>query len=394
MKRRKALPLLVLVLAVAGVLYYLFLFQAGRDEGAIRTSGQIETTEIDMSFRLAGHVSRLHVDEGYQVTRGMPIAELDRQVIQARRDQTAAQVAELEARVASLALTIDIREGVLDAEVKRARAGVSAAGARYQSLKTGSREEEIAEASAVRDRARTEWENRRRDFQRMKDLYERKIISFSQFDAARTSEEAARAAYEAAEERFKLVKIGPRSELIQEGAANLAGSDAALAAAQIGRREVEKLKVDLRVIQAQVEQARALLRIAEDDLTKSILHAPIDGFVTVKDIEEGEFVQPGTPVLTVARLDEVWVKTYVPETQLGKVYLGQKGEVVSDTFPDKVYAGTVTFISPEAEFTPKNVQTREERVKLVYRIKVTIKNPRQELKPGMPVDVVLRRQHG
>jgi HlyD family secretion protein len=390
MKRRKALPLLVLILAAAGILYYLFFYRAGQDDGTIRTSGHIEVTEVDMSFRLAGHVALLHVDEGYQVTGGMLLAELDRAVFQARREQAAAQLAELEARQESLMLAIDIREGVLDAEVKRAKAGVSAADARYQSLKTGSREEEIAEASAVRDRARTEWENRQRDFHRMKDLYERKIISFSQFDTARTGEEAARAAYEAAEERFKLVKTGPRSELIQEGAANLAGSGAALTAARIGRREIEKMKVDLKVIQAQAEQSRALLRVAEDDLAKSNLYAPFNGFVTVKDVEEGEFVQPGTPVLTVARLDQVWVKTYVPETQLGKVFLGQKGEVISDTFPDKIYPGAVTFISPEAEFTPKNVQTREERVKLVYRIKVTMENPRQELKPGMPVDVILR----
>jgi HlyD family secretion protein len=110
----------------------------------------------------------------------------------------------------------------------------------------------------------------------------------------------------------------------------------------------------------------------------------------VKDVEEKEFVQPGTPVLTVADLGEVWVKTYVPETELGRVRLGQHAEVLSDTFPGKVYRGKVTFISPEAEFTPKNVQTKEERVKLVYRIKVTLKNPNQELKAGMPVDVILR----
>ncbi len=390
MKRKKALPLLILMLAAAAVVYYFTFYRAGLHNGPIRTSGHVETTEVDMSFRLAGHVARLHVDEGYQVSGGMLIAELDRQVIEARRDQAAAQLAELEARQASLALSIEIREGILDAEVERAKAGVSAAGARYKSLKTGSREEEIAEAAAVRDRARFEWENRKRDYQRMRDLYERKIISFSQFDAARTAEESARAAFEAAEERFKLVKTGPREELIQEGAANLESSGAALAAAEIGRREVQKLKVDLEVIRAQAEQARALLRVAEDDLSKSRLYAPFDGFVTVKDIEQGEFVQPGTPVLTVARLDQVWVKTYVPETQLGKVYLGQEADVISDTFPDKTYPGVVTFISPEAEFTPKNVQTREERVKLVYRIKVTIDNPRQELKPGMPVDVVLR----
>ena len=117
----------------------------------------------------------------------------------------------------------------------------------------------------------------------------------------------------------------------------------------------------------------------------------MDGFVTVKDVEEAEFVQAGTPVLTLARLDNVWVKTYVPETQLGRVRLGQKARVLSDTFPGKVYPGTVSYISPKAEFTPKNVQTKEERVKLVYRIKVTLENPNQELKAGMPVDVVLMR---
>ena len=343
-----------------------------------------------MSFKLPGHVARLLVDEGYGVRKDMLLAELDRQVIMARRDQAAAQVAELEAREASLRLSVEIREGTSEAEVNRAKAGVSAAGARYQSLTTGSREEEIAEAAAVRDRLKTEWENRRRDFERMENLYQRKIISYSQYDASRTAADSARAAYEASVERYKLVKTGPRVEQIAEGRANLAGSGAALTQAEVALKEVDKMKLDIKVLQAQADQARALLRIAEDDLAKSRLYAPFDGFVTVKEVEEGEFVQAGTPVITVAWLDTVWVKTYVPETQLGRVRLGQDADVVSDTFPGKRYPGTVTFISPEAEFTPKNVQTREERVKLVYRIKVTLQNPRQELKPGLPVDVILR----
>jgi HlyD family secretion protein len=390
MNRRKAVPLLIVLLAVAGLLYYLLFYRPGLTNNLIRTSGHIEVTEVDMSFRLPGHVVRLLVDEGHQVKKGDLLAELDQEVLRSRRDQVAAQVKELEAREASLSLSIEIREGVLDAEVGRAKAGVSAADARYQSLRTGSREEEIAEASAGRDRAKTEWENRLRDSQRMKELYERKIISFSQYDQARTAEEAAKAVYEAAVERFKLVRTGPRRELIEEGQANLAGSDATLRAARVARREVDKLRLDLKALSAQAEQAKALLRVAEDDLAKSRIYAPIDGFVTVKDVEEGEYVQPGTPVLTLAQLDRVWVRTYVPETQLGKVRLEQKAEVVSDTFPGKTYPGTVTFISPEAEFTPKNVQTTEERIKLVFRIKVTLDNPRQELKPGMPVDVVLR----
>ena len=178
--------------------------------------------------------------------------------------------------------------------------------------------------------------------------------------------------------------------MVLEGKANLAGSDAALKAAEAGRLEIEKMRLDLKALQAQADHAKAVLAAAEDDLAKAMLYAPFDGFVIVKDVEEGEFVQAGTPVVTLARLDRVWVKTYVPETQLGKVRLGQQAEVISDTFPDKRYPGLITFISPEAEFTPKNVQTKEERVKLVFRIKVTLENPDQELKPGMPVDVVLK----
>jgi HlyD family secretion protein len=389
MKGKKALPLVLAVIIAATLVYYFRFLRLGSTDSEIRTSGQIEVTEVDMSFRLAGHVTRLYVDEGAEVKKGDLLAELDQDILKAKQAQADAQVRELEARQASLALAIQLKEEVLEAEIRKAEAGKSAASARYRSLKVGSREEEIAEAAADRDRARYEWENRQRDLERMKELYRARSIAASQYDAARTSADAARAAYDAAEERYKLVKAGPREELVSEGKANLVGSDAALAAAEAGRREVEEMKLDLKALRAQTEQARSQLTVAEEDLRKSRLYAPFDGFVTVKDVEEQEYVQAGTPVLTLAQLDEVWVKTYVPETQLGRVHLGQKGQVISDTYPDKSYQGSVTFISPEAEFTPKNVQTREERVKLVYRIKVTLKNPNQELKPGMPVDVLL-----
>lgn len=390
MKRKKALPALFLLFVAAGAAYYFYACQAGSSPSEIWTSGHIEVTEVDMSFRLPGHVARLFVDEGARVKRGDVLAELDQETLMARLDQARALVKELETRQASLALSIQLKEEVVEAEIKRAQAGKSAASARYQSLRTGSREQEIAEAAAARDRARYEWGNRRRDAERMKELYDARIISESQYDGAVTAADAAKAAYEAAEEQYKLVKAGPREELVREGQANLAGSEAALVAAEAARREVEKMKLDLKALQAQTDQARAQAAVAEEDLKKSRLYAPFDGFVTVKDVEEQEYVQAGAPVLTLAHLDEVWVKTYVPETQLGKVRLGQTGEVISDTFPGKRYSGAVTFISPEAEFTPKNVQTKEERVKLVYRIKVTLKNPNQELKPGMPVDVILK----
>ncbi|MFH1090178.1 MAG: efflux RND transporter periplasmic adaptor subunit [Pseudomonadota bacterium] len=390
MNPRKIIPVVILIIVLAGLVYYFAFYRSGRSEAVMATSGHVEVTEVDLSFRLPGHVTRLLAEEGDQVKKGRLLAELQQEVLKARYDQAEAVVREIESQSASLKLTTQIKEEVLGADVEKAKAGKAAAEARYQSLKTGSRWQEIREAEAALDRAKTEMENRERDFERMKKLYQAKIISASQYDDTRTATEAVQAAYKQVLERYRLVKAGPRVEAVQEGKANLTGSDAVLNAAEAARREVEKLKLDQKALEAKVDQARAQLATAKADLTDSRLYAPFDGFITVKAVEEQEFVQAGTPVLTLARLDRVWVKTFVPETQLGRVRLGQEAMVESDSYPGKTYQGQVTFISPEAEFTPKNVQTKEERVKLVYRIKVTLDNPKQELKPGMPVDVVLR----
>jgi HlyD family secretion protein len=390
MKARKIIAPLILLIIAAAAFYYFYFLRSSGDTSDLITSGHIEVTEVDLSFRLPGHISRLLVEEGDEVKKGDLVAELDPEVLQAKRDQAYAWVKELEARRDSLNLSIKIKEAVLEAEVNKAKAGVSAAEARYQSLKRGSRTEEIREAAAAVEKAKTEYKNRQDDFLRMKQLYENKLISTSQYEASRTAANVAKAAVEAAEERYKLVKAGPREETVLEGEANLSGSGAALKVAEASRQDVDRMKLDLKALDAQIDQAKAMLAVAEDDLAKTHLLAPFDGFVTVKDVEEDEYVQPGTPVVTVARLDPVWVKTYVPETQIGRIRLGEKAEVITDSFPDKAYPGKITFISPEAEFTPKNVQTKEERVKLVYRIKVTLENPNQELKAGMPVDVIIR----
>ena len=141
---------------------------------------------------------------------------------------------------------------------------------------------------------------------------------------------------------------------------------------------------------ARVESARASLALAETQLENTRLAAPFAGTVLSHNIEPGEFVAAGTPVVTVADLAHVWVRAYVSQTDLGRLRHGQPAEVRTDTFPGKTYQGTVGFISSEAEFTPKTVQTEKERVKLVFRIKVDLANPQDELKPGMPADVTLR----
>ncbi len=189
----------------------------------------------------------------------------------------------------------------------------------------------------------------------MKALFERKVVAKELFDNAETAFKTSRASLQKASENYKLVKEGPRREDIEDA-------------------------------RAQVEQAKASLELSETQLSYAVLYSPLAGVVLVKSAEIGEVVNPGTSVLTLADIDNVWLKAYIPETDLGKIKWGQEVIVTTDLHPQKEYKGKISFISSQAEFTPKNIQTEKERVTLVYRIKVDLLNRSHELKPGMPAD--------
>ena len=145
-------------------------------------------------------------------------------------------------------------------------------------------------------------------------------------------------------------------------------------------------KEDIDQARARFEQAQQALALAQTQLGYATLTAPTSGVILSKNIEPLEYVAPGTSVVTLANLDQVWLRAYLEESDLGRVKVGQKASITTDTYPGKRYEGRVSFISSEAEFTPKSVQTRKERSRLVYRIKIDIRNLAMELKPGMPAD--------
>ena len=155
----------------------------------------------------------------------------------------------------------------------------------------------------------------------------------------------------------------------------------------ISSQQMDAAKTANDVTLSQVQQAAAALRTFEVKLKDTVIYSPVSGVVLRKNVEAGETVSAGTPVYTIGDLENPWIKVYVKEGKLGLVKLGQKAEIRTDSYPGKIYEGTVTYISSEAEFTPKNVQTQEERVKLVYGVKVSVKNVNDELKPSMPADV-------
>jgi HlyD family secretion protein len=184
----------------------------------------------------------------------------------------------------------------------------------------------------------------------------------------------AEASLRAAQYQYELDKLDyERAEnLLQAGSIPMQKRDLAKTKASAGKANVEALKASLDL---------ANTRLGFADLT-----SPIDGFVLVKSAEAGEVVQVGTTVFTVADLRDIWLTAYINETDLGRVKLNQPAEISTDTYPGKVYKGRISFISSEAEFTPKQIQTTEERVKMVYRIKIQVDNTNLELKPGMPAD--------
>ena len=179
---------------------------------------------------------------------------------------------------------------------------------------------------------------------------------------------------------------GPRSEVIQTANADVKRAEAGLKVGEANSIETERRQQELAVRRADIDRARAQIALIDSQLADTVAMSPIDGVVMVKSADEGEVLAPGTSVVTIGDIDHPWLRAYVDEKDLGRVKLGAKLKVTTDSYPGKSYEGRVTFISPEAEFTPKQIQTSEERVKLVYRIKVEIDNRQHELKSNMPAD--------
>jgi len=374
MKNKKRLTILVPAILLVAVLAY-FILGRSDDGRVIRVSGNIEVTDAEVSFKIPGRVEARLVDEGETVKAGQTVARLDSVEL---TQEVAVRRADVQAVQAVLA---ELEAGSRPEEIAQAEASAEQAKARLDERLAGSRPEELSAAEAVLRRAKAETERARLDAERYEGLYKKEIVSAQQYDLARTAYETALARQREAEEQFKLVKEGPRREQIEQARAAWSQAQERFLLVKKGpRRET------IDQARARLQQAKEALAVAETRLGYATLASPLSGVVLSKNVEPGEFVAAGTPVVTVADLENVWLRAYINETDLGRVKVGQRVRVTADTYPGKRYEGRVSFIASQAEFTPKNVQTEKERVKLVYRVKVDIRNPNMELKPGMPAD--------
>jgi HlyD family secretion protein len=327
MKPNRRLIPVVGILVIGAIVVITHQVRKGRDGARLLASGTAEATEAQLGFQATGRIAEILVREGDAVQANVPLASLDRSEQQARLDQTQAQLASARA---------------LLSEMER-----------------GSRSEEIAQARANRDAAAQRLDDAKRDLERATQLRDGGAVSQEAFDKARLARDLAKSQYDAVSEQFALVQAGPRAERIE---------------AQ----------------QGQVAQAEGAVRQIEATLANMTIRSTFDGIVTVRHREPGEIVPAGAAVLTVMNPADRWVRIYVPETRIGRMRLGLPAILTCDTFAGKRYTGEISFIASQAEFTPKTVQTAEERVKLVYAVKVRITgDPSLDLKPGMPVDVTI-----
>lgn len=350
-------------------------------EGLIQANGRTEGDHVAIASKFAGRVSEMLVREGDNVSAGQVVVRLDDEQLQAQLNQAKHGV------------------GVMEAMVRGAKANARAAAADVQATRTSLRvlkkqvplsietaEAELEHAHALGETAGSNESNKRREHERVEGLVKSSAVSVEEFD------------------RKRLAWIVARNELTTASAA-ITTAKKRLAEAQLGEDRILERKDAILALEAkhanamahieecQARHAAAEATLAEaqstlDDLT---ITAPTTGTIVARFVDQGEVVTSGTPLFDLVNLDRLYLQVYVPETEIGRLRLGLPAKIYTDAFPDAPFDATVRYIASQAEFTPKEVQTKDERVKLVYAVRLYLDaNPDHRLTPGLPADAVIR----
>lgn len=325
--RRLKLAVVAALLVAGGLVVNAAARRLGIHDPAVAVTGTIEALQVDVSSKITGRIVERTVREGDRVQRGQLLVRLD--------------------------------SDELVAETRRSEAAVRTAEARLRDLLAGARAQEIEQArqALVNASATRVWTER--DYSRATELFQKDLIAAQEVDRARQAYEVAQANESGAREKLALVEAGAR-------------------------------EYEIVAARAVVAEARAALTLAERRLEQTRLVSTLDGVVLHKNMEVGETAVPGQSILTLMDPRDLWLRAYVPETDIARIKLGQAATLAVDAFPGRVFQGTVSEIASEAEFTPKNVQTKKERVNLVFRVKIAVQNPDGTLKPGLPADAEIR----
>ncbi len=362
MNRKRVLILLVVAGIFVGAAYSAGWFH--RDTG-LQGSGTVEARNIRVGSKVGGRIAKVLVREGDQVKPGQVLVTFDDEELHAALDQSRA-AAEKASR------------GYRKEDVAEARAGAAEAQAEYDQRKNGYRKEDIAAAQSDLERAQADEVRTRLDFDRYDALAKKDLVSKQQRDNAEAASKVATAAVQNAQHKLDELHHGYRPEEIAAAAARYRQAQANLQKLERGNRPED------------VELAKAAYSFDEARFRESQVVSPTTATVEVLDVRPGDIIAPNVPVATLLESDQIYVRIYIPETEIGHVQIGEKAEVRVDSFPKTLFDGVVEQINQQAEFLPRNVQTREERVHEVIGVKVRISDTSNRIRAGMAADVQLK----
>ncbi|MBL8038597.1 MAG: efflux RND transporter periplasmic adaptor subunit [Nitrospira sp.] len=353
---RKPITLAALAVVLAGSGYVAldrWVLNQGLPDGLIQANGRIEGDHVTVASKFPGRITELLVREGATVTAGQVVIRLDDVQTRAKVDQAKHAAEALEAQVQAAHTTMAILNLDVPLAIERADA-------------------QMAKAKDAVDKALSVEREARSDAQRFRDLAEKDEASIQQRDQAVLRWEVAQK--DIASSRSALTK--EMKELAQ---------------AELGWKRIRAKEAEVSALESQRDQAYAVLDEAESVLKDLTITAPTSGTVTTRMVDMGEVVAAGAPLLELVDLDHLYLKVYVPEVQIGKLRLDLSARIFTDAFPEQPFEAMVRYIASKAEFTPKEVQTPDERVKLIYAVKLYLReNPDHRLTPGLPADAIIR----
>jgi HlyD family secretion protein len=348
--------------------------------GVLEASGRVEGDQAAIGAKVGGKIARLAAREGERLAGGQVIAELASEQVQAQLQQAEhhlhsarEQLAEARARVVST-----------ERQAEGAEVAVTLA-ERESGARIGEAEAALGAARARLRQAEADLERAAKDHARFRELFVKELIAAQQLDQAKASDEVSKALVDAA--RKQVIQA---EESLALARASRVAVELRKKEAQTAAERVREARAAVETAQAQIQSAEAGRLLARANLDDTRVVAPFAGTVLRKLVETGEVVAPGTPLITLVDLSRLYAKVYVAEEELGKVKVGDPARVYTDAFPGRHFEAAVSEVSQQAEFTPRDIHMKDERVKLVFAVKLAIGNPEGILKPGMPVDALIR----
>lgn len=379
MKKNVVFLCLLIAALLSGLGYALWQMMGG--QGSFVISGIIEADDIHVGSKVGGRVLKVVAREGQTVKAGEVLVLLEPHELDASLAEAQAGMRQAEAKYALLIA------GFRKEEIEQAEAAVKQAEAEVDQLVSGPRKEEIQQAAADWMAAKAQAENSRKLYQRVEGLSQRDLIAKQDLDDAQAKADEFDQKMKAARERYDLLLAGTRKEEVERARQRLAEAEAKLRQLRSGFR-----KEEIAQAKSEVEGARARVQLMRAQLDETVVKAPVDAVVEVLDLEPGDLVAAGKPVATLLRIGSLWVRAYLPEEKLGFIQSGLKVSVRVDSFPAKNFSAVVRRVHRQAEFTPGNVQTHEERVLQVFQTEVVIDDPDHVLRPGMNADVTIEKR--